>query len=300
VITFFTTGKAFLGHNGIIQRNALQSWKFLHPDVEVILFGDDAGAAQVCAELDLLHEPKVEFHESGTKYLNYMFERAQEIARHNYLCFSNCDIVLFKDFIQAFEIARGWRESFLAVGRRWDTDVTEAIDFKGGSWDQGLRSLALSHGIQQDKFWIDYFLFRRGLYKAMPPLIVGHCYWDNWMVWKALSATVPVIDFSAFVMAVHQNHGYNPKFGRAKGIATDELSLENLRIIGGTKHARTIGAATHRIGEGGKLRQNLRRYLPSITFDIWLPTWHFFLDRTRSLRSALGLRSNAARWRERK
>jgi hypothetical protein len=29
--------------SGIIQRNALQSRTFLHPDVEIVLFGDDEG-----------------------------------------------------------------------------------------------------------------------------------------------------------------------------------------------------------------------------------------------------------------
>ena len=31
----------------MIQRNALASWTRLHADVEVILFGDDAGAATI-------------------------------------------------------------------------------------------------------------------------------------------------------------------------------------------------------------------------------------------------------------
>ena len=44
MLTFFTTGKPFRGHSGIIQRNALRSWLLLDPDVEVILFGDDEGA----------------------------------------------------------------------------------------------------------------------------------------------------------------------------------------------------------------------------------------------------------------
>jgi hypothetical protein len=43
MLTLFTTAKPFEGHSGVIQRNALKSWKRLHPDVEVILFGDDAG-----------------------------------------------------------------------------------------------------------------------------------------------------------------------------------------------------------------------------------------------------------------
>jgi hypothetical protein len=60
MLTFFATAKPFLGHSGIIQRNTLQSWKHLAPDVEVILFGDDEGAHEVCAELGLRHEPRVE------------------------------------------------------------------------------------------------------------------------------------------------------------------------------------------------------------------------------------------------
>jgi hypothetical protein len=44
--TFFTTAKPFPGHDGIIQRNALKSWTRLHPEVEVILFGDEGGAAK--------------------------------------------------------------------------------------------------------------------------------------------------------------------------------------------------------------------------------------------------------------
>ena len=65
MITFFATAKPFQGHSGIIRRNALQGWKLLHPDVEVILFGDDEGATEVRAELGLRHEPHVDRHESG-------------------------------------------------------------------------------------------------------------------------------------------------------------------------------------------------------------------------------------------
>src|SRR5690348_6512066 len=95
MITFFTTAKPFRDHDGIIQRNALKSWTLLHPDVEVIVFGGEEGAAEACAEFGLRHEPQVERYESKMPYVNLMFARAQEIARHDYLCYSNCDIVLF-------------------------------------------------------------------------------------------------------------------------------------------------------------------------------------------------------------
>jgi hypothetical protein len=301
MITFFTTGKPFRGHDGVIQRNALKSWNLLHPDIEVILFGDEEGAGEVCAEYGLRHEPKVE-REGRVPYANLMFARAQQVARHDYLCYANCDIVLFKDFLKAFEITREWRKSFLGVGRRWDVEVTAPISFHSASWEQELRMLAASRGTPRDDFWIDFFLFKKGLYEGMPPLVVGYCYWDNWMIWKALSSATPVIDFSAAVMAVHQNHEYNPQSGRIKGVATDTRSLRNLEVAGGKKHVKSIRAATYRISSQGHVRRNFRRYLPFtpmwlqkvrrfLTYDVWLPFWHFTLGLTRPVRSALGLRS---------
>ena len=58
-MTLFTTPKAFRGHIDVIQRNALKSWKLLDHDVEIIVFGDDEGAAEVCGELGLRHEAEV-------------------------------------------------------------------------------------------------------------------------------------------------------------------------------------------------------------------------------------------------
>ncbi len=60
MLTLFSTPKPFRGHNGIIQRNALKSWKLLHPDAEVILFGNEEGAEEICRELGLRYEPDVE------------------------------------------------------------------------------------------------------------------------------------------------------------------------------------------------------------------------------------------------
>src|SRR5215472_234040 len=105
MLTIFTTPKPFRGHINVIQRNALKSWTLLHPDVEVIVLGDEDGVAEVCSELNLRHQPHVERHESGMKYLNYMFDCVQRISKYPYLCYSNCDIVLLPDFWKSFEIA---------------------------------------------------------------------------------------------------------------------------------------------------------------------------------------------------
>src|SRR5260370_19327430 len=101
MLTLFTTGKPFAGHSGVIQRNALKSWKLLHPDVEVIVFGDEEGAAEACRDLGLRHEAHVERNEAGLKRIDYYFDPAQEPARHRVLCYVECYIILTRDFCRA-------------------------------------------------------------------------------------------------------------------------------------------------------------------------------------------------------
>lgn len=299
MITFFTTAKPFKAHDGVIQRNALKSWTLLHPDVEVILFGDDEGAAEVCAELGLRHEPHVERHESGAKYLSYMFDRAQKITRHGYLCYSNCDIIFTDDIARAVQTASAWRKRFLMVAQRWDTDITQPLDFARPDWGKQVRSFAKTTGFQRSEHWIDVFLFTKGLYLDMPPLIVGHCYWDNWMIWKAVSEGVPVLDASDAFIPVHQNHGYNPKFQRHKGLSNDPLSIFNLGIIGGPDHAAQINDAGYRMTRDLRIRITFKRQKKKLKkaflSKLYYPVWHWTLDMSRPVRTVLGLRSKAAR-----
>src|SRR6266446_4177548 len=180
MLTFFSTPKPFRGHIGVIQRNALRSWKLLHPDADVILFGDEEGAAEVSNELELRHEPSVERGRLGVSRADYMFLRAQEITRHNLLCYSNCDIVLTQDFLRALERLLAWRNTLLMVGRRWDTDIAGPLDFSSNIWQEKIVARARTEGIQRFYHNIDYFAFTKGLYREMPPLVVGRVWWDQW------------------------------------------------------------------------------------------------------------------------
>ena len=164
MLTFFTTAKPFRGHSGIIQRNALKSWTLLHPDVEVILFGDEEGAAEVSREFGLRHEPHVERNEFGTKRLDYMFCRAQAIARHDLLCYINCDILLMQDFCGAITRVRERHWHFLMVGRRWDSEITAPLNLGNKDWEALLRRRVLQDARRRGPEWIDYFVFRRGLF----------------------------------------------------------------------------------------------------------------------------------------
>jgi hypothetical protein len=301
MLTLFSTAKAFRGHLDIIQRNALKSWKLLHPDVEVILFGDDEGAACVAKELEIRHEPHTEKNELGTNRVDYIFSRAQQVARHNLLCYANCDIILLPDFLHALEQIRERNEKFLALGRRWDTDVQEPIDFSARDWADKTRNRALAENKQRPAWFIDYFAFSKGLFGPdLPPLLIGRVNWDNWMVWKGIESGNPVVDVSSVVVAIHQDHDYlhHPK-GKA-GVYGGEEANRNFQLAGGWRHMRTITDAPLALSSDG-LKTNWRRYMSAIrrnvtrswhfvVSSVWHPIWFSVLGVTRPLRSALGMR----------
>jgi hypothetical protein len=301
MLTFFTTAKAFVGHSDVIQRNALKSWKLVHPDVEVIVFGDDAGAAEVCRELGLRHEPRVAKNTFGTNRVDDMFARAQELSRHRLVCYVNCDIVLTREFAEAARRVEAWRERFLMVGRRWDTEVTTAIDFSRADWDSELVKAARTHGYQRAEYNIDYFLFSRGLFATLPPLAIGRFAWDNYLVWNARAAGEVVVDVSEVVPAIHQNHDYGHYPGGMQALWHGDEAKLNLQLAGHGKHRRTIDDAQYLLTGSGVVRHRWywlapakRRYQEMARGGRgWLRmrAWHPFLDATRRVRHAVGLHS---------
>lgn len=266
MLTFFTTAKPFRGHINIIQRNALKSWTLLHPDVEVILFGDDEGAAEVAQEMGLRYEPNVERTEFGAMRLDSMFGKAQSMARHDVLCYVNCDIILMSDFLRAVERVRAKYKRFLMVGRRWDTAITELLDFQSPAWEAAVREFSLSANRQRPDTAIDYFAFSRGAYNEIPPLGVGRWFWDGWLVWKAVKSKVLTVDASPVVIAVHQDHDYRQ---REKEFRVGEEAQLNCRLSGGWEHMRSVADATVTLQARG-FRRNRERYWRAVIKPWWL------------------------------
>lgn len=303
MLTMFSTPKAFRGHYAVIQRNALESWKRLHPEVEVILFGVDEGTAEICRELGLRHIPDTSCSRLGTNRVDSMFERAQEVSRHDLLCYSNCDIVLTRDFLKAVQAVKAWRSAFLMVGRRWDTDVKGPLDFASEDWEKRVTGLAQTEGYHRQFHNIDYFAFTRGLYREIPPLVVGRIYWDHWMVWKALEQDAAVVDASEMVCAVHQNHDYSHVAEGWKSVSGDEDAQRNFELAGGRAHLRTIEDATYRLTAQGvkanrfywmvPVKRRLRGISRKVLGTLRTNVWHPMLDATRPLRHAMGLKEQS-------
>jgi hypothetical protein len=73
MLTLFAIPKHFRGHIATIQRNAIASWTRLNPRPEIMLFGNEDGAAETARELGLRHFPEVARNEFGTPLLGDLF-----------------------------------------------------------------------------------------------------------------------------------------------------------------------------------------------------------------------------------
>jgi hypothetical protein len=292
MISFFSTPKPFAGHIEIIQRNAILSWKHVYPEAEIILIGDDHGAEEICRELGLMHVKKVDRNQFGTKYLAGVYDKAQEVARHDLLCHVNCDILLLEDFRTALECVVRTQDKFLLAGRRWDVDLRNPLDFDRPHWQEELRELARKTNRQRPAQWIDYFVFRKGLYyRKIPEFVIGRPGWDNWLLWFAASAGVPVVDASEAVWAVHQNHDYSYHPDGEKGVWEGEEAQENYRLLSANRKFWTLEDATYRL-RSSQLRKNRNRWFVKPRRWLrsrWYSVWFFFLDLSRPVRHKLGL-----------
>jgi hypothetical protein len=235
-ITIFCTPKPMRGHNGIIQRNAIQSWTLLQPACEIILFGNDEGVAEIAAEYGLRHVPDVACNEFGTPLLSDMFVRAQQLASYDLICYINADIILMSDFLHAAQRMAQRQQPFFMVGRRWDLDITEPLAF-GAGWEPTLRAQAQQQGRLHGPSGIDYMVFPRGLIRDLPEFAVGRPGWDNWLIYHLRSRHIAIIDATMAVAIVHQNHDYRHV---AQRVGRAWMGPEGQRNLGLVRHPRYL------------------------------------------------------------
>lgn len=212
MITIFTTCRSFENPEfNLIQRNALKSWTLLKPRPEILVMGNDPGAADICKELDLQHTPEVKLSRWNTPLLSDMFAIAERLTKNSTMLMCASDTIFFQDTIDACaEINRRFKV-FCGGVRRYEATVTELINFQDPSWANTLKQKAvLGHPCAGD-----YYLHSKGFFK-MPPFAIGRSRADNWMYHYAIRKNA-LVDMTNKVFTVHQTHGHphlnsdNPK-----------------------------------------------------------------------------------------
>jgi hypothetical protein len=251
MLTIFSAPKAFRGHVGIIQENAIRSWSSLKPTPKIILFGDDAGTAEFAAELGVQVVTSVETNTHGTPLVSSLFSQADALAASEVLAFVNADIVLTQRSIEAARIAMEWSQQFLLVAQRHDADVRQLMAFEAG-WENRWAADAVAAGKLHSPGAIDWFVYPRGQYKDMPPFAIGRTAYDNWLLWKTVASRIPLIDATEFVTLIHQNHDYSHS---NEDTWLGREAQENRRWIQHWTHYFSIAHASWALGKDGRIRR---------------------------------------------
>ena len=254
MLTIFTVPKPFDGHIGLIQDNAIGSWNQLHPDVQVLLLGDEGGIRQAAERLGVRHIGGVRTNEWGTPLVDSVFERARAASDFPHMCFVNSDIILISDLLSALDAVSDRFHQFLIVGQRWDVNIRRPIHF-GNGWQEGLADSLQRQGTLHTPAGSDYFVFPKDQYWGLPAFAIGRAGWDNWMIYAARRNRVPVLDATGSITAVHQDHDYSHLPDGQPHYRLPE-SLRNLRLGGGNHTVFTLRDATWEIVTGQLRRRS--------------------------------------------
>jgi hypothetical protein len=288
MLTVFTIPKAFKGHIGVIQRNAIKSWTLLQPRPEIILFGTDNGTARLAEELGLRHIPDVATNEFGTPLLDDLFRRAEAAARFPTLAYVNADIILLSDFVSAVDLVQRQFAKSLLVSKRINLEVGEPLEFNTG-WEQALRLRAKTSGLDGHYSSIDVFVFPKGMYSSVPEFAIGRLWFDHWLIKAVRAQGLPVVDASLASPILHQQHDYNHVPGGADQVWRGKEAERNFRLYGGIKHAYTLLDVTHELTSSGSIhRVRFRKF----AYNLKSLAWDLFVRRTVGIRNVLGLRRN--------
>jgi hypothetical protein len=262
LLSIFSAPKAFTNpHISIIQRNAIQSWLNLGDEVEVFLVGEEAGMAEVAEDFDLRVLKNVARNEAGTPLVSSIFSLAREASESPFMVYVNADIILMSDLINSLKAIIDTKDevpkrleneisenAFLLIGQRWDLEVEDILDFSNG-WEERIRSEVKQRGKLHRPAGSDYFLFPRLAFQDLPDFAIGRAGWDNWMIYYAHQQNWPVIDATADIMIVHQNHDYS-HLPDGKPHYDLEESQQNMDLAGGKKHMYMILDASQQLVNG--------------------------------------------------
>jgi hypothetical protein len=255
-IAIVAAPKPFHGHAGLIQRNAIASWRALSPDAEILLGGEVDGIAAVAdANAATLLGP-IAPGVDGPPRVDDLFAKASRASTARLLAYVNADIILMPDWLEAVRrVSRLVAGGFLAIGRRIDLDVAAPIDFCDAAARHAVASMARSVGSPAARVCKDYFVFPREAYPHVPPFTLGRAFWDNWMVHDARARGLPVVDVTARATAIHQNHDYaHLAGGRLSAYLTSAGARHNRRLAGGSRMVTGV-AANWRLDGTGMLRR---------------------------------------------
>lgn len=226
-ITIFTIPKPFTGLFQTLQLNAIRSWMEVSDDI--ILFGDELGTAKISQKYDLKHIPHILKSRYGTPIIADALSHVHRLAKHPILVYVNCDMILMPDLAKSIQAVKF--EKYLIVGQRWPLEIDRQIVGSPG-WTKKIELLLIAQKSRPVTGGSDYFIYPKSVNFPMPPFAVGRLFWDSWFIWYARSAGIPIVNATASITAIHQQHYQGFETHSYGELNLGEETQENLRLLG--------------------------------------------------------------------
>jgi len=255
MITIFAVPKAFDVHFGIVQENAIRSWREECPNSEILLMGKEKGIEEIARKFQAKCVPDIKVNRWSTPYLNRLVEKVSQVAKFEILTLINADCILVGNLEQIVKTMCKRFSQFLAIAARYDSKIQEPLPIS--NW----RSFVLENkGIPHPLFrqtqgkksvgGMDIWIFPKTLYPKIPPFLIGRLNWDSWLVSNVYERQIPIIDISEEIFLIHQLHLLH-KY-KKEPIKT-EIEINRQLIIG--IHKRFVKDANF-ILKDGKFEKN--------------------------------------------
>ena len=223
MMVIFTSLKPSTGVAAEIQRRALENWRQCFPESRIITF----------------EGPLVPFRE--------MVEMVERETDAEILMYANGDVL--------FEVGN------VLTQRRRDSEYTENLSREKGFLLTGQRIDILADETKRlhRPSGMDYFVFRRGMFRHLPKVLMGRAYCDCALVAYCLRMGIPVIDASFALRVEHQFHDY----GHVKGGRTTVWQGDDAKANKRDNDLQDFGPhvldATYTLLPDGRLVGNIRK-----------------------------------------
>ena len=208
MITLLSSLKPFRGDVARLQENALRNWRRLGKDVEIILYGDGEGVAEHARRYAARHVPVIDCSAKGIPRFDAIVAHAATEAKYDLQLYLNGDILIPPDTIN--HLGRVTFKQFLVVGQRIDLGQRAEFDPVTDRWSKQIADcFAQGEAQLHGPFGSDYFVFPRGFWHGLPPLVIGRGAYDNALLAFCLRKGAPLIDATRALPIVHQWHDYS-------------------------------------------------------------------------------------------
>lgn len=200
-----TTMKPMMDPFIIEQTNAVLSWTKLRLNPTIIVFGDDQGVAEFCAEHQIQNIPIVKKNPQGVVYINEIIKEGyNHMDGYDYIMYINADILLtddFSDTLEAFHQQYPDVKSCLLTAVRFDVPTFSLIDYNDPNWRHFV--METFKGKYSTPDGIDMFLHKKDNYANMPPFAVARAQFDSWMLDTGIKNFDMSVDMTKTVKIYH-------------------------------------------------------------------------------------------------